>query len=118
VRHLWVADSFLGICRVNPDLDSPGPYTINSSICPLNVLPSIQGGNMAFDSADNLLYFVDNQAKNSQGVFRLNYHPEADTGNGSLDVQSLFSMAGAPTGALFTGGQTGCPAPANTGAPN
>lgn len=73
---------------------------------------------MAFDSADNLLYFVDNQAKNSQGVFRLNYHPEADTGNGSLDVQSLFSMAGAPTGALFTGGQTGCPVPANTGAPN
>ncbi len=25
VRHLWVADSFFGICRVDPDLDSPGP---------------------------------------------------------------------------------------------
>lgn len=29
VRHLWVADSAAGICRVDPDLDSPGPYSIN-----------------------------------------------------------------------------------------
>src|ERR1051325_8171466 len=25
VRHLWVADSAAGICRVDPELDSPGP---------------------------------------------------------------------------------------------
>ncbi|HWG86141.1 MAG TPA: hypothetical protein VN679_00050, partial [Candidatus Acidoferrales bacterium] len=24
VRHLWVADSSAGICRMDPDLDSPG----------------------------------------------------------------------------------------------
>jgi hypothetical protein len=118
VRHLWVADSFFGICRVDPDLDSPGPYAINSNICPLNVLPSVIGGPMAFDSTNNLLYFVDDQVKNSKGVFRINYHPETDSGNGSLDVQSVFSMAGAPAGSLFTGGQTGCPLPGLSGVPN
>ena len=118
VRHLWVADSFFGICRVDPDLDSPGPYEVNSNMCPLNVLPSIKGGAMALDSTNNLLYFVDNQVKNSKGVFRINYHPEADTGNGSLDVQSLFSMGGAPSGSLFTGGQTACPLPGLSGVPN
>ena len=118
VRHLWVADSFFGICRVDPDLDSPGPYAINTDICPLNVLPSVIGGPMAFDSSNNLLYFVDDQVKNSKGVFRINYHPEADSGNGSLDVQSVFSMAGAPSGSLFTGGQTGCPLPGLSGVPN
>ena len=25
VRHLWVADVTSGICRVDPDLDTPGP---------------------------------------------------------------------------------------------
>ena len=118
VRHLWVADGTLGICRVDPDLDSPGPYAINSNACPLSSLPTINGGGMAFDSANSLLYFVDTQAKNSQGVLRLNYHPEGDSGNGSLDAQSLFSMAGAPAGQQFAGGQTGCALPPNTGAPN
>ncbi|HYX52653.1 MAG TPA: fibronectin type III domain-containing protein, partial [Candidatus Limnocylindrales bacterium] len=118
VRHLWVADAFLGICRVDPDLDSPGPYIVNSNACPLNVLPSIVGGGMAFDSANSKLYFVDAQVKNSQGVFRINYHPEADGGQGSLDVSSLFSMAGAPAGQLFPGGQTGCILPGNSGPPN
>jgi hypothetical protein len=118
VRHLWVADGFFGICRVDPDLDSPGPYEINTNSCPLNVLPSVIGGPMAFDSTNNLLYFVDDQVKNSKGVFRINYHPEADSGNGSLDVQSVFSMGGAPSGSLFTGGQTGCPLPGLSGVPN
>ncbi len=118
VRHLWVADSFFGICRVDPDLDSPGPYEVNTDICPLNVLPQVKGGAMALDSTNNKLYFVDNQAKIGKGVFRIDYHPEVDTGNGSLDVQSVFSMAGAPAGSLFTGGQTGCALPGLTGIPN
>lgn len=118
VRHLWVADSFFGICRVDPDLDSPGPYEVNTNICPLNVLPQVLGGDMTLDSTNNKLYFVDSQIKNGKGVFRIDYHPEADSGNGSLDVQSTFSMAGAPAGFLFTGGQTGCALPGVTGVPN
>src|SRR5690242_10592566 len=29
VRHLWVADSFLSPCRMDPELDAPGPWVIN-----------------------------------------------------------------------------------------
>jgi Fibronectin type III domain/Domain of unknown function DUF11 len=118
VRHLWVADSFFGICRVDPDLDSPGPYEVNTDICPTNVLPQVIGGEMALDSTNNKLYFVDTQARISKGVFRIDYHPEADSGNGSLDSQSVFSMAGAPAGSLFTGGQTSCALPGLSGIPN
>jgi hypothetical protein len=118
VRHLWVADSFLGMCRVDPDLDTPGPYEINGNMCPLNVVPALIGGAMAFDSTNNLIYFVDAQIKASQGVFRVNYLPDADSGNGSMDVQSLFSMGGAPVNHLYTGGQTGCVLPGNPGPPN
>src|SRR6478609_10788965 len=26
VRHLWVADSFDSICRMDPEIDAPGPW--------------------------------------------------------------------------------------------
>jgi Fibronectin type III domain/Domain of unknown function DUF11 len=118
VRHLWVADASLGICRIDPDLDSPGPYAINPNICPLSGVPAINGGAMAFDSANNLIYLVDAQAKNSQGVLRINYQAGADSGNGSMDPQSLFSLGGAPAGTTFAGGQTGCALPGTPGSPN
>lgn len=118
VRHLWVADSFLGMCRIDPDLDSPGPYAINSSVCPLSAVPGLQGGAMASDSVNNLIYFVDNQAKAPLGVFRVNYLPNADNGKGTLDVQTLFNMAGAPPNRAFTGGQTGCAFPGTAGPAN
>jgi hypothetical protein len=118
VRHLWIADSAQGICRVDPDLDSPGPYAINGNICPLSGLPGFNGGAMAFDSTNNLIYLVDAQVKNSLGVFRVNYHPELDSGNGSMDAATLFSLGGAPAGRLFQGGQTGCALPGNPGSPN
>src|SRR5690242_4442033 len=28
-RHLWVDDATFGICRVDPDIDTPGPYALN-----------------------------------------------------------------------------------------
>ncbi|HEY2393933.1 MAG TPA: fibronectin type III domain-containing protein [Candidatus Angelobacter sp.] len=118
VRHLWIADNAQGICRVDPDLDSPGPYAINEAICPISGLPGFNGGALAFDSTNNLIYLVDAQAKNSLGVLRVNYHPEFDSGNGSLDAATLFSLGGAPAGKLFQGGQTGCALPGNPGSPN
>ena len=118
VRHLWVADASLGICRVDPDLDSPGPYAINANACPLSGVSGLNGGAMAFDSADNLIYLVDAQAKSSLGALRVSYQPGADSGNGSMDPQSVFSLGGAPAGSLFTGGQTGCAFPGNPGSPN
>jgi hypothetical protein len=116
VRHLWIADGASGICRMDPDLDSPGPYAINPAMCPFR-LTKVTGGAMAFDSTRNFLYFVDNKS-NTRGVFRINYLPEGDNGNGSLDFSSTFSMGGNTTTDKFPGGQTGCLLPNNPSLPN
>src|SRR4029077_15775882 len=36
-RHLWVDDATFGICRIDPDIDSPGPYAITTSTCPFKI---------------------------------------------------------------------------------
>jgi len=33
VRHLWVGDATAGLCRMDPDLDSAGPYAVNPNSC-------------------------------------------------------------------------------------
>jgi hypothetical protein len=129
-RHLWVADATSGICRVDPDLDSPGPYAMNLQTCPFKVNgASITGGPMAFDPtphfldpanptiATNYLYFVDEQ-RASQGIMRIGYLATGDSGHGFLNFGSLFVMAGNTTGARFGGGTTGCPLPGNPGLPD
>ena len=45
VRHLWVGDATAGLCRMDPDLDSPGPYAINPATCLAGF--AIDGGAMA-----------------------------------------------------------------------
>lgn len=110
-RHLWVADATAGICRVDPDLDSPGPYQMNLDTCPFKINgASITGGPMAFDPTRNFLYFADEQ-RSSQGVMRIGYLPGGDNGHGLLNFDSLFIMGGNTTGARFGGGTTGCPFP-------
>lgn len=115
VRHLWVADGSAGLCRMDPDIDSPGPYSINSATC-LHA-SSVLGGAMAFDSTKSLLYLADNQ-KTSQGVLRINYVAAGDSGQGNLDPTTLFDLGGNQGGATFAGGQTNCALPGNPGAPN
>ena len=128
-RHLWVADATAGICRVDPDLDSPGPYAMNLQTCPFKINgASITGGPMAFDPtphffdptnptiATNYLYFVDEQ-RASQGIMRIGYLATGDSGHGFLNFDSLFVMAGNTTGARFGGGTTGCALPGNPGLP-
>ena len=110
VRHLWVADSSAGICRVDPDLDSPGPYAINPAACPFSGT-KVTGGAMAFDAGQNLLYFVDNRSA-TRGAFRISYLPGGDGGNGSFDFSTAFSMGGNSTSDTFPS-QTGCPFPGN-----
>jgi uncharacterized repeat protein (TIGR01451 family) len=129
-RHLWVADATSGICRVDPDLDSPGPYAMNLQTCPFKINgASITGGPMAFDPtphyldpanpniATNYLYFVDEQ-RASQGIMRIGYEAAGDGGHGFLNFASLFVMAGNTTGARFGGGTTGCALPGNPGLPD
>ena len=45
LRHLWVGDATAGLCRMDPDLDSPGPYAINPGTCLAGF--AIDGGAMA-----------------------------------------------------------------------
>jgi hypothetical protein len=108
-RHLWVSDATSGLCRVDPDLDSPGPYAMNLQTCPFKINgASVTGGPLAFDPTRNFLYFADEQ-RASQGVIRIGFIPSGDNGHGFLDFGSVFIMGGNTTGARFGGGDTGCP---------
>lgn len=114
VRHLWVADGTAGICRIDPDLDSAGPYAINPNTCPFQLNGSrVVGAGMALDSANNFLYFADGK----QGLFRISYVAAGDSGNGMLDYTTLFGLGGNPSGATFPGGQTGCALPGTPSTP-
>jgi hypothetical protein len=130
IRHLWVDDATSGICRIDPDLDSPGPYAINLQTCPFKVNgASITGGPMSFDPtphfldpanptvATNYLYFADEQ-RASEGIIRIGYLASGDSGNGFLNFASIFIMGGSTTGARFGGGTTGCAIPGNPGTPH
>ena len=129
-RHLWVDDATSGICRIDPDLDTPGPYAINLQTCPFKVNgASITGGPMSFDPtnhfldpanptvATNYLYFADEQ-RASEGIIRIGYQPSGDNGRGFLNFASIFIMGGSTTGARFGGGTTGCSLPGNPGTPH
>lgn len=116
VRHLWVGDNNFGLCRTDPEIDAPGLHDINPATCPFKLGgQSVTGGPMVLDSATNFLYLVDERA--SQGLYRLHYLPDADSGHGTLDFTSIFAMVGNPTSARFQGGQTGCPLPTNSTLP-
>ena len=115
VRHLWVSDSFLSPCRMDPELDAPGPWTINSATCSYAInrgggaIPL--GGPFAYDPANKFLYFVDNNTA-SQGVIRIGYDPTGDNGQGALDLTHAFTLAGGQftRKGPFAGG-TGCAYP-------
>ena len=115
VRHLWVADTFSSICRMDPELDAPGPWNMNATTCTFKVraggLAVPLGGQFAYDPGRKLLYFADNSSA-SQGVIRLGFDPSGDAGHGLLDFNSTFTLAGGASGrkGSFTGG-TGCPMP-------
>jgi uncharacterized repeat protein (TIGR01451 family) len=110
VRHLWVGDNILGFCRIDPDLDTPGPKAVNPLTCPFKLNgQSVTGGPIAYDPINKFVYLAD--VRRSQGIFRMRYDPTADGGNGNIDLLSVFGMAGNPSGARFHGGQTGCQLP-------
>jgi hypothetical protein len=116
VRHLWVGDNNFGLCRTDPEIDAPGSHDINPNTCPFKLGgQSVTGGPMVIDPASNFLYLVD--VRRSQGVYRLHYLPDGDSGQGFLDFTTIFAMAGNPTAARFQGGQTGCPLPTNSTLP-
>jgi hypothetical protein len=114
VRHLWVGDNVFGMCRLDPDLDTPGIKIVNFNTCPFKILGlSVTGGPMNYDPVNKFIYLSD--VRKSLGIFRIKYDPTADSGQGNVDLTSIFAMAGNQSGARFQGGQTGCPFPNGVG---
>lgn len=111
-RHLWSSDQGgFGLCRLDPDVDTPGPHTININTC----LPFVAGvqfkpGQLAFDPSNNNIYAVDLQA-NTNGVFRLHFVPTADGGHGGLDLLHQEILGG--NGGVGRNGVAGCALPGN-----
>jgi uncharacterized repeat protein (TIGR01451 family) len=116
VRYLWYgeAGATTGLCRIDPDIDTPGLHTLNTATC-VTTLNGIgfAPGPAAFDSVTNNVYVTDIQ-KNSQGVFKLSYDPNGDGGNG-LVAQNGLELAGIPSGKVTA---VGCPVPNGAVTPN
>ena len=65
---------------------------------------------MAFDPNTNKVYLTDEQT-NAEAILRIGYDPTGDSGQGTLDLTSVFSMTGNITGSRLPGSTTGCPFP-------
>lgn len=105
-HHLWTGDQGgLGLCRIDPDVASPGPHTVNSSTC-LSSIAGIQfkPGQFAYDPLFNNIYAVDRQAS-TQGIFRLHFIPSGDGGHGAVDPINVEVLGGNGIG---RNGLTGC----------
>jgi uncharacterized repeat protein (TIGR01451 family) len=110
VRHLWVADSFDSICRMDPEIDSPGPWHMSDSTCELFITSGGAaipfGGQFSYDPARHFLYFVDDIAA-GQGVIRIGFNAGGDGGHGALDLTTALTLASTAGADHFRGG-TGC----------
>jgi uncharacterized repeat protein (TIGR01451 family) len=110
VRHLWVADSFNSICRMDPEIDAPGPWHMSDSTCELFIISGGAaipfGGQFAYDPARHFLYFVDDIAA-GQGVIRIGFNAGGDGGHGALDLTTALTLASTAGADHFLGG-TGC----------
>ena len=72
VRHLWVTDGTEGLCRIDPDIDTPGAHSINSATCLVSqARPTI----LTFDPVNSLLYTADT---GKLGLVSLHYLPAGD----------------------------------------
>jgi hypothetical protein len=103
-RHLWTSDQAgFGMCRFDPDVETPGPHTININTC-LSFIggTAFKPGQLAYDPVSNDIYAVDLQVK-TQGIFRLHYIPSADGGMGALDLLHQEVLGGANSGCSIPG---------------
>lgn len=110
-RHLWISDHLQGLCRIDPHLDSVGPFAINPATCTL-------GGPSVFDPQNNKVYIADEVAntKQNQGLVRKSFVPTGNGGHGTISTSSTklgdasscgttsnrpSGMAQGPDGALY-----------------
>lgn len=83
-RHLWSTDPINGLCRLDPDVDTPGPHGINPATC-LNTMAGVAltAGQVSFDPTNNNLYAVG--SGKTPGILRFHFLSAGDSGHGLLD---------------------------------
>jgi len=87
VRHVWVTDGVSGLCRIDPDIDTPGTHSINPATCLVSqVRPSV----LTFDPVNSLLYTADT---GKLGLVSLHYLPDGDNGQGAIDQLGITAIA-------------------------
>ena len=90
-RHLWTADAVNGLCRIDPDVDTPAAQTINHATCVSTVAgAAFNAGQLTFDPASNTIYAVDGGGK--LGIIVLHLLPGAD-GEGQVDQANTSILA-------------------------
>jgi uncharacterized repeat protein (TIGR01451 family) len=88
-RHLWTADTTDGLCRLDPDLDTGAPFTVNTATCITTVSgTTFTPGRLAYDQLTNTLYSVSDGAK--ANVARYHYLPDGDSGLGLMNSAAEF----------------------------
>lgn len=101
-RHLWYGDSFNGLCRVDPEVDSPqttplnglGTFNVNVLTCLASIgKAGFVPGELTFDSSTDNIYTVD-VSRTAAGILRAHYIPSGDNGQGSLDLIHVDSLIG------------------------
>jgi uncharacterized repeat protein (TIGR01451 family) len=88
-RHLWTADTTNGLCRLDPDLDTGGPFTVNAASCITTVSgTAFTPGRLAYDPLTDTLYSVSDGTK--ANVARYHYLPDGDSGLGLVSTTAEF----------------------------
>ncbi|HKT52280.1 MAG TPA: fibronectin type III domain-containing protein [Candidatus Angelobacter sp.] len=108
-RHFWGGDEIFGLCRYDPDLDSPGPYTLNRNTC-INFVGSVQfkPGALTLDGTTNTIYAPNITATAGQ-VYRMHFHPDSDGGHGIVDPLNIeVLLSGGGGGGGKKGNTIGC----------
>jgi hypothetical protein len=105
-RHFWGGEEIHGLCRFDPDLDSPGPYTQNLNTC-INFVGSVQfkPGEMSFDPNTNNLYAPNIQA-GADATYRIPFNASGDSGHGLLNPINISVLISSLKGKQAAGG---CP---------
>jgi uncharacterized repeat protein (TIGR01451 family) len=105
-RHFWGGDETHGLCRFDPDLDSPGPYASTLKTC-INFVGAVQfkPGEMSFDPNTSNVYAPNIQA-GADATYRIPYNAGGDSGHGLLNGINIAVLVSSLKGKQAAGG---CP---------
>jgi uncharacterized repeat protein (TIGR01451 family) len=88
-RHLWTADTTDGLCRLDPDLDTGAPFTVNTATCITTVAgAAFTPGRLAYDPLTNTIYSASDG--NGANVARYHFLPDGDSGHGLVSTTAEF----------------------------